>query len=207
MVGTEGPPGGARFAVSEESGWKEFFFSAAVSPRFARRAASRPSPFAAHVASACRNAFVRSGSKPATILSGLAIGFGSPESIATHAMIFVKYATFASLSFTFALLVSCASNRSGAYPVVRCTSDTMSCRNRKGGFFSSVSVSCVARTVAREGANADGKKVRETPTHRRVTRSTRRSRTDADGFWDEAFQTRGAGLARTLGLWTSGEEP
>ena len=75
---------------------------------------------------------MRSGSKPATILSGLAIGFCSPESIATHAMIFVKYATLASLSFTFALLVSCASNRSGAYPVVRCTSDTTSCRNRKG---------------------------------------------------------------------------
>ena len=128
---------------------------APVSPSRARRAASRPSPFAAHRASTCRNALVRSGSAPATILSGLAIVPRAPESIATHAMIFVRYATFASLSRTLALLFSRASNRSDAYPVLRCTSDTTSCRNRNGGFFNSASVSCVAEGHA-SGAGGRG---------------------------------------------------
>ena len=197
VAGAEG--GGATVFFSREATSLSLGAAAAlVSPFFARLAASSPSPRDAHRASACRNAFVRSGSRPATILSGLASTSAenpTPESIATHAMIFVRYRTFAALSLMLALVFSSSSKRWRAYPVLRCTSDTTSCRNRKGGFFSSVSVSCVARAVAREEADADGKKVRETPTRERVTRSTRRSRTDADVSGTRRFK-RAARVSR-----------
>ena len=205
VVGTEAPAGGfgsrrsARSSGSADaaSGFKAsfLFFSAAVSPRPRRRAASRPSP-SPRTSRRLQGRVVRSGSKPATIRSGLAIGFCSPESIATHAMIFVKYATLASLSFTFALLVSCASNRSGAYPVVRCTSDTTSCRNRKGGFFSSASVSCAVRGARRAGSGATrGEEGQQTPTRTLATRSTRRSWMDADVSGTRRFK-RAARVSR-----------
>mmetsp|Transcript_11595 Transcript_11595/g.49484 ORF Transcript_11595/g.49484 Transcript_11595/m.49484 type:complete len:373 (-) Transcript_11595:82-1200(-) len=151
------PANGSNDVEGAEGGGATLFFSreatsltlaaalvSFVSPFRARRAADSPSPREAHRASACRNAFVRSGSRPATILSGLASTSGedpAPESIATHVMIFVRYRTFAALSLMLALVFSSSSKRWSAYPVLRCTSDTTSCRNRKGGFFSSVSVS------------------------------------------------------------------
>jgi hypothetical protein len=72
VEGAEG--GGATFIASREATSLTLAaaFVSFVSPFRARRAADSPSPRLAHRASACRNAFVRSGSRPATILSGLA---------------------------------------------------------------------------------------------------------------------------------------
>ena len=115
-----------------------------VSPARVLRTASGASPADAARASCWRNAFVCSGSSPATIFSGLARTC-SPSASPTHAMILVSHATLLSLSLTFPESLSTASKRPRANPVFRVTSDTTSWRNLNGGFFRRFSVSCGGR--------------------------------------------------------------
>ena len=115
--------------------------AAGVSPASALRTASDESPVFAARASCWRNAFVCSGSSPATIFSGRAVTFSLSAS-PTHAMILASHAVLLSLSLTLPESVSVASNSPRANPVLRVTSDTTSWRNLNGGFFSKFSVSC-----------------------------------------------------------------
>ena len=163
-----------------------------VSPARVLRTASAASPADAARASCWRNAFVCSGSSPATIFSGLARTC-SPSASPTHAMILVSHATLLSLSLTFPESASTASNRPRANPVFRVTSDTTSWRNLNGGFFRRFSVSCGGRRD-RVWVGVSGRGGQSGRIFEKATRDGSRSAV-------------GRGRALAFGLRTIGSEP
>ena len=164
-----------------------------VSPARVLRTASAASPADAARASCWRNAFVCSGSSPATIFSGLARTC-SPSASPTHAMILVSHATLLALSLTFPESLSTSSNRPRANPVFRVTSDTTSWRNLNGGFFRRFSVSCGGgRDRVWVGVSGRG--------------GQRRSRIFEKATRDGSRSAVGRGRALAFGLRTIGSEP
>ena len=164
-----------------------------MSPREGPSHGVRGVPADAARASCWRNAFVCSGSSPATIFSGLARTC-SPSASPTHAMILVSHATLLALSLTFPESLSTSSNRPRANPVFRVTSDTTSWRNLNGGFFRRFSVSCGGgRDRVWVGVSGRG--------------GQRRSRIFEKATRDGSRSAVGRGRALAFGLRTIGSEP
>mmetsp|Transcript_8998 Transcript_8998/g.27319 ORF Transcript_8998/g.27319 Transcript_8998/m.27319 type:complete len:220 (-) Transcript_8998:682-1341(-) len=95
--------------------------------------AAAPSPSMAARPSICRNTLVSSGSRPATILNGLA-GTVSSRKTETTLMILIRNATLASLSpWSSSMSISRHEYSPGAKPVSTTTAQTMACRYLNGG--------------------------------------------------------------------------